>query len=75
MKVGIIFSTFNLLHAWHVKMLKEAKIHCDYLIVGLQLDPLINRPEKMRLHSLLLIVIFSLKDLNILMKYISNSMR
>ena len=46
MKVGIIFSTFNLLHAWHVKMLKKAKIHCDYLIVGLQLDPSVDRPEK-----------------------------
>ena len=46
MKVGITFSTFDLLHAGHVKMLEEAKNHCDYLIVGLQLDPSIDRPEK-----------------------------
>jgi glycerol-3-phosphate cytidylyltransferase len=46
MKTGITFSTFDLFHAGHVKMLEEAKLHCDYLIVGLQLDPSIDRPEK-----------------------------
>ena len=48
MKVGITFSTFDLFHAGHVKMLEEAKGQCDYLIVGLQLDPSIDRPEKNR---------------------------
>jgi glycerol-3-phosphate cytidylyltransferase len=46
MKVGITFSTFDLFHAGPVKMLEEAKRNCDYLIVGLQLDPSIDRPEK-----------------------------
>jgi len=46
MKTGITFSTFDLFHAGHVKMLEEAKTKCDYLIVGLQLDPSIDRPEK-----------------------------
>ena len=46
MRVGITFSTFDLLHAGHVKMLEEAKSVCDYLIVGLQLDPSIDRAEK-----------------------------
>lgn len=46
MKVGITFSTFDLLHAGHIKMLEEAKRQCDYLIVGLQLDPSLERPEK-----------------------------
>ena len=46
MKVGITFSTFDLLHAGHVKMLEEAKRQCDYLIVGLQLDPSLDRPGK-----------------------------
>jgi len=46
MTVGITFSTFDLFHAGHVKMLEEAKTQCDYLIVGLQLDPSIDRPEK-----------------------------
>ena len=46
MKTGITFSTFDLFHAGHVKMLEEAKSKFDYLIVGLQLDPSIDRPEK-----------------------------
>ena len=46
MKVGITFSTFDLLHAGHVQMLREAKEQCDYLICGLQLDPSVDRPEK-----------------------------
>ena len=45
MKVGITFSTFHLLHAGHIGMLREAKTHCDYLIVGLQSDPTIDRPD------------------------------
>lgn len=44
-KVGITFSTFDLLHAGHIAMLSEAKNHCDYLIAGLQTDPTIDRPE------------------------------
>lgn len=43
---GITFSAFDLLHAGHVKMLEEAKLHCNYLIAGLQTDPTIDRPEK-----------------------------
>ena len=46
MKTGITFSAFDLFHAGHVKMLEEAKRQCDYLIVGLQTDPSIDRPEK-----------------------------
>src|SRR6056300_542311 len=45
MKVGITFSTFDLLHAGHVAMLRDAKNQCDYLIVGLQSDPTIDRPD------------------------------
>jgi len=44
--IGITFSAFDLLHAGHVRMLEEAKMHCDYLIAGLQTDPTIDRPEK-----------------------------
>jgi glycerol-3-phosphate cytidylyltransferase len=46
MKVGITFSTFDLLHAGHVQMLREAKEQCDYLICGLQMDPSVDRPNK-----------------------------
>jgi len=44
--IGITFSAFDLLHAGHVRMLAEAKDHCDYLIAGLQTDPTIDRPDK-----------------------------
>jgi glycerol-3-phosphate cytidylyltransferase len=43
-KIGITFSTFDMLHAGHIAMLAEAKNHCDYLIAGLQTDPTIDRP-------------------------------
>jgi glycerol-3-phosphate cytidylyltransferase len=46
MKVGFTCSTFDLLHAGHVIMLREAKEQCDYLLVGLQVDPSIDRKEK-----------------------------
>ena len=46
MKIGFNCSTFDLFHAGHIMMLKEAKTQCDYLIVGLQTDPTIDRPEK-----------------------------
>ena len=46
MKIGFTCSTFDLFHAGHVMMLREAKEQCDYLIVGLQTDPTIDRAEK-----------------------------
>jgi glycerol-3-phosphate cytidylyltransferase len=46
MKVGFTCSTFDLLHAGHVQMLREAKEQCDYLICGLQVDPSLDRAEK-----------------------------
>lgn len=46
MKIGFTCSTFDLFHAGHIMMLKEAKSKCDYLIVGLQTDPTIDRAEK-----------------------------
>ena len=46
MKIGFTASTFDLLHAGHVQMLREAKDHCDYLMCGLQIDPTIDRKEK-----------------------------
>ena len=46
MKVGFTCSAFDLLHAGHVQMLREAKDQCDYLIVGLQMDPAVDRPKE-----------------------------
>jgi len=46
MKIGFTCSTFDLLHAGHIQMLRDAREQCDYLICGLQIDPSIDRPEK-----------------------------
>ena len=46
MIIGITASTFDLLHAGHVAMLREAKTQCDHLICALQVDPSIDRSEK-----------------------------
>ena len=45
MRIGFTCSTFDLLHAGHIGMLREAKANCDVLIVGLQSDPTIDRPD------------------------------
>jgi glycerol-3-phosphate cytidylyltransferase len=46
MTTGFTCSTFDLFHAGHIMMLRDAKEQCDYLIVGLQTDPTIDRAEK-----------------------------
>ena len=46
MITGFTASTFDLLHAGHISMLREAKAQCDYLICALQVDPSIDRPSK-----------------------------
>ena len=46
MKIGFTCSTFDLLHAGHIQMLRDAKEQCEYLICGLQIDPSLDRPEK-----------------------------
>lgn len=45
-RVGFTASAFDLFHSGHVAMLKEARSNCDYMIVGLQTDPTIDRPNK-----------------------------
>tara|TARA_B100000809_G_scaffold258526_1_gene301883 strand:- start:434 stop:835 length:402 start_codon:yes stop_codon:yes gene_type:complete len=45
-KIGFTCGAFDLLHAGHVVMLKEARENCEHLIVGLQTDPSIDRQEK-----------------------------
>jgi len=46
MKIGFVASSFDLLHAGHVMMLREAKDQCDHLICALQVDPTKDRKEK-----------------------------
>ena len=45
MKKGFTCSCFDLMHPGHIKMLQDARNQCDYLIVGLQEDPTIDRPD------------------------------
>lgn len=45
-RLGITASCFDLFHAGHVLMLEEAKSQCDILVVALQTDPTIDRPQK-----------------------------
>ena len=46
MRIGFTCSTFDLLHAGHIQMLRDAREQCDYLICGLQVDPSIDRKDK-----------------------------
>lgn len=46
MKIGFVAGAFDLLHAGHIHLLKQARKKCDYLIVGLHADPSIERKEK-----------------------------
>lgn len=47
-RIGFVASSFDLLHAGHCLMLFDAKNQCDELVVALQIDPSIDRPEKNR---------------------------
>jgi glycerol-3-phosphate cytidylyltransferase len=44
--IGFTCSCFDLLHTGHLIMLNDAKEQCDILVVGLQTDPTIDRPDK-----------------------------
>lgn len=47
MIIGFTASCFDLgPHAGHVAMLKEAKVHCGHLIIGLHVDPSKERTHK-----------------------------
>ena len=44
--IGTTFSCWDLLHCGHNLFLEDSKKNCDILIVGLQTDPTLDRPEK-----------------------------
>lgn len=46
MKKGFTCGAFDLCHSGHMLMFKECKQFCDYLIVGLQTDPTLDRANK-----------------------------
>jgi glycerol-3-phosphate cytidylyltransferase len=45
-KTGFTCGSFDLCHYGHILMFKECKEQCDHLIVGLQINPNKDRPEK-----------------------------
>lgn len=49
--IGFTCSSFDLCHAGHMMMLKDAKRICNYLIVGLQDDPAQAHDLKYRLET------------------------
>ena len=50
-KIGVTFSAFDLCHAGHLRMLKDCKTQCDYLIVGVQDDPSQSKDEGYRIQT------------------------
>jgi glycerol-3-phosphate cytidylyltransferase len=46
MKIGIIAGCFDILHPGYIYMFKKSKEYCDHLVVALQTDPSIERPNK-----------------------------
>ena len=44
--IGFTCGPFDLLHPGHVLMFKECRAQCDFLIVGLEIDPSVDRPDK-----------------------------
>lgn len=44
-KVGFTAGAFDLCHAGHMLMFKEAREHCDYLIAALQDDPSVTMAD------------------------------
>ena len=45
-KTGWTCGAYDLLHAGHIELFKDCKSKCEHLIVGLQSDPTLDRPEK-----------------------------
>jgi glycerol-3-phosphate cytidylyltransferase len=44
--IGFTCGAFDLTHAGHYLMFKEVRKKCDFLIVGLQMDPSVDRKDK-----------------------------
>lgn len=45
-RIGFVAGAFDLLHPGHILMLQDAAAQCDRLVVGLHIDPSVERPEK-----------------------------
>ena len=42
---GLIAGCFDIIHPGYIKMFQDAKTVCDHLIIALQYDPTIDRPN------------------------------
>ena len=73
MKVtGFIAGSFDLIHPGYIKMFDDAKTVCSHLIIGLQIDPTLDRPEKNKLvHTLeeRKLILSSLKQVDEILVY------
>ena len=47
-KVGIVCGAFDVIHPGYIHMFMDAKTVCEKLVVLLQTDPTVDRPEKMK---------------------------
>jgi glycerol-3-phosphate cytidylyltransferase len=47
-KIGFLAGNFDVIHPGYIRMFKDSKTVCDYLVVGLHTDPSIERPEKLK---------------------------
>lgn len=45
MSVGITFGAWDLCHPGHLHFIKACAMECDDLIIGLHVDPTVERPE------------------------------
>ena len=45
---GITAGAFDVMHPGYIKMFKEAREYCDYLLVALHDDPTVERSKKIK---------------------------
>jgi len=47
LKIGIVAGSFDIIHPGYIRMFEDAKDNaCNYLVIALQSDPTIDRPQK-----------------------------
>ena len=68
---GVIAGNFDIIHPGYIKMFKEAKQHCDSLIVLLHTDPTIERPEKLKA----ILSVEDRKEILMSLKYVDDVVR